>query len=307
MKLFKKETDKHAPRVDRSKWSERLKDAIFYLVGSVLYGISVSMFTSPNNIAPGGITGVSTMLNYAFDIPIGTMMIVLNIPIFILGGLVIGWKYLGSTVFCLVASSVIIDIFDMFLPAYTGDRFVAALFGGVLLGLSLAIIFMRGGSTGGSDIVARVLGRYFRNATQGNIIMAIDLLVISSSVIVYDLESGLYGLIALFVSSFTLDRVLYGMSTGKVMLITSEKAEELSDEIIKTLDRGTTLLQAKGGYSKADRQVIMCAVSNNEVYQLRSTVRSVDPAAFMIVCEASEVLGLGFKPIEQDEFGDSAK
>jgi len=276
-----------------------------YMLGAVLYALSVDMFTSPNNIAPGGVTGISTILNSLFDLPIGMMMMIINIPIFILGGIFIGWKYIGRSLVCLALVSSAIDLLDPYLPVYQGDLMLASIFGGIIMGLSLGVIFTRGGSTGGTDIVARLLGKLMPSMTQGRLILGIDLVVVIIAALVFGLEAALYAIIALFVSSFVVDRVLYGSDTGKMMFIITERVAEVNKALNEQLDRGTTILKGKGGWSGGDRDVIMCAIRRNQAYKLRALIRSLDPKAFIIAGDASEILGKGFKSLEVNEFGET--
>ncbi|MBQ4313184.1 MAG: YitT family protein [Clostridia bacterium] len=282
-------------------------DILGYALGAVLYAISVDVFTSPNNIAPGGVTGVATILHTLYDVPIGMTSLLINVPLFILGFIFIGWKYIGRTMIALSMSSIAIDALVNYIPTYEGDTMLAAVFGGTITGIALGIIFMRGGSTGGTDIIARLLGKIFPYITQGTLIMIADAAVIITAACVYGLEGALYSTVSLVVSSFVVDRVLYGLDTGKFMFIVSNKSREISHEINKKIERGTTLLKGTGGYSGGEHEIVMCAVRRNEVYKIRALIRSIDPAAFLIIGEATEILGQGFKDIKLNEFGETEK
>jgi len=299
--------------IARSKGIELLKDAGGYLLGALIYAVSVDVFTSPNNIVPGGITGISTVLHSFYGLPIGTMMLVLNIPIFIAGLIIIGWKYIARTGVGLFVVSVAIDVLAPILPQYRENMVVASVFGGVLMGLALSLIFMRGGSTGGTDVVARIFGKFFPSMTQGRLILMIDIVIISCASIAFGKEGGsfeaglnaaLYAIISLFVSSFALDRMLYGMNTGRQLFIITAFPDEVNKGIIEKVNRGTTILSGRGGYSGTQRDIIMCAVRNSEVYQVRSVVRSIDRNAFIIVGDASSILGEGFQSNHKNEFGE---
>ncbi len=300
-----KKSSKRQPK-KRSKAVSFLIDFIFYAIGSVLFAIAIGMFTSPNNIAPGGITGIATIINYLFDLPIGATMMVLNIPVFIAAGFIIGWEYVIRSVVCLGISSLTVDLLEPVLPVYSGNPLVAAIFGGVGMGVGLAFIFMRGGSTGGTDIVARIVQKFLPHMTQGNLILSIDAMVVMAAGFVYGLESALVSIITVFVSTIVIDKVLYGMDNGKLMYIITEHVDEVNSAINERLDRGTTLMSARGGYSGAPRDVIMCAVRRNEAYKIRELVRSVDSNAFIIVSDASEILGEGFRSMAQNEFGENS-
>lgn len=296
-----------------NKFVELLKDAAYFIVGALLYAVSVDTFTSPNNIVPGGITGISTVLHTFYGLPIGTTMLVLNIPIFIAGLIFIGWRYVLRTGLCLATVSFAIDLLEPVLPKYTENMLIASIFGGALLGVALAIIFMRGGSTGGTDVLARIGGKFKPSMTQGRLILLIDLVIITSASVAFGvdggsvdagLNAGLYAVINLFVSTLALDKVLYGMNTGRQLFIITKYPDDVNKGIIEKVDRGTTIIQGRGGYSGTERDIIMCAVRNNEVYQIRSIVRSIDHEAFIIVGTASDILGEGFQSIHKNEFGE---
>lgn len=280
-----------------------LVDYLIIFVGCVLYALSVVMFTAPNNIAPGGVIGVSTMLNYAFDfLPIGTLTLVLNIPIFLWGGLSLGWKYLGKSVVCSAISSVLMDFFNilidrgLFAP-YVGDGMLVAIFGGLLCGVGLALIFYRGGSTGGTDIVARIMHEKVPHISQGNLILFIDALVITVSAFVYgNIENALYASICIFMNSKLIDTVLYGMSrnNGKLLFIVTSKYDEVTEAILEKIDRGVTLLKAEGGFQRDDKRVLLVAVRPQQVHRTNVLVHEIDPNAFVINTTANAIRGRGF-------------
>lgn len=277
-------------------------DALFFLAGSVLYAVSVDMFTAPNEIAPGGLTGIGTMLNSLFGLPIGTVVLVLNIPLFIWGAVDMGWRFLGKTAAATVLVSVAIDLFAPFLPTYTGDKMLASIFGGIFMGVGLALIFIRGGTTGGTDLIARLLNRHTPQISIGKLILLVDMVVIIAAGIVYgNLESPLYAVISIFVSSKIIDALIYGTSlgTGKMMFIISDKNEEIADKIINNISRGVTKIKSVGGYSGAPREVLLCALSRSEVYKTYDVIRKIDPHAFIIVGEAGEISGEGFASLKK--------
>ncbi|NLG92777.1 MAG: YitT family protein, partial [Clostridiales bacterium] len=204
----------------KAKVIEILKDNLFFLVGSLIYAVSVDVFTAPNHIAPGGITGVCTMINFIWHWPIGMTGLLFNIPIFIWAIMEIGYKLVGKTIIATVYVSVAIDVIAKVLPHYTGEKMVAALFGGLLEGIGLSLVFMRGGTTGGTDMIARLLGRKLRNFSMGKLMLGIDSLIILTSAIVYgSIESALYAVIAIFVSTRLIDSILYGTDTGTGKLL----------------------------------------------------------------------------------------
>ena len=263
-------------------------DYLVIFAGAVLYGISVAMFTSPNNVAPGGLTGVATMLNYMFSLPIGIMIFVMNIPLFIWGFIENGKGFLTRTLVATALVSVMIDVLTPILPAYTGDTILAAGFGGVLNGLGLGLIFYRGG---------------FPFISTGTIILVSDILVLLMVFFVYhSIENVLYALLVIFISIKVIDAVSYGTSrgNGKLMFVISDNYEEVSANIMKNLKRGVTYLNGEGAYSGNDKKVIMCAVRPQEAYKITSGIKNVDPNAFIIVTTAGAIKGRGFVNIDSN-------
>lgn len=272
-------------------------DYIAIAAGAVLYAMSVVIFTAPNNIAPGGMTGVATMLNYLFSLPLGTMIFVLNIPLFIWGAIENGISFLTKTIIGTALVSVSIDVLTPILPIYTGDAILAAGFGGVLHGIGLGLIFYRGGSTGGTDIVALNIHKHFPFVSTGTIILITDIAILVMVFFVYQsIENVLYALLTIFVSIKVIDAVSYGTSrgNGKLMFVITDYHSKVSDGIMQNLHRGVTLLSGKGAYSGTNKQIIMCAVRPQEVYKITSIIKSIDSHAFVIVTTAGIIKGEGF-------------
>ncbi len=290
---------------NRAKRPDRVTftDVLIIFAGCIIYALSVVLFTSPNNIAPGGVIGISTMINYAFDfLPLGTLTLVLNIPLFIWGGIALGWKYLTRSIVCSAFSSVLMDFFNFvihkgYITPYTGDGLLVSVFGGLLCGAGLALIFYRGGSTGGTDIVARIMHVKAPHISQGNFMLFVDALVILVSAFVYgNIENALYAIICIFVMSKAIDTILYGVSrnNGKLLFVVTSKYDEVTDTILRRVDRGVTLLKAEGGFRRDDKRVILCAVRPNQVHLTNQLVHQIDPDAFVIVTTASAIKGRGF-------------
>ena len=276
-----------------------LLDAVVLLLGSLLYAASVNIFTAPNDIAPGGMTGIGTMLNYLFGLPIGTVMLLLNLPLFNAGGKVLGWKFLGKTVIATLLVSAAIDVSAPWAPTYTGNPLLAAIYGGVLSGAGLALIFLRGGTTGGTDVAARIIRHYRPHFSMGRLILMIDLLIIVAAGIVYrNVDSALYALIAIYASTMLIDNILYGAQMGKVIYIVSDHSKELAKAITTRCQRGVTLLDAQGAYSGKEKSMLFCVVRRPEVARLRRVVYEADPRAFMVIAEAGEIIGEGFQEID---------
>ena len=273
-------------------------DALMFIIGSFIFAVSVNTFLSPNNVVPAGFTGVASMLNYLFNFPIGLVIIIMNIPFFIWGLFLIGYKFVAKTIVATLMSSLIIDITEPILPKYTGDMMLACLFGGILLGLGLGIIFMRGGTTGGTELIASLLSVYLKHISIGKLVLAVDMVVVGATFFVYkSFESPLYAIIIIFVSTKLMDSILYGtdIGTGKMMFIISSKSAEISEHILNDLDRGVTRLKSVGGYSGIEGEVLLCAVRRQEVYRTYDIAKKIDPKVFIIVGDAGEIVGEGFK------------
>ena len=260
---------------------ELLWDGAAFIAGSFLFAVAVNVFTAPNNIAPGGLTGLSTMANYLFGAPIGTTILIFNIPLFIWGVVKVNFRFILKTLAATVISSITIDVTAGLFPPYRGDLMLAALFSGVLSGAGLGLIFMRGGTTGGTDLVVVVISAFvYRNY-----------------------ESPLYAIINIFVTSRLIDAVLYGADTGtgKMMFIISPKNKEIAGRIMTEISRGVTELRSRGGYRGEEGEVLLCAVRRSEVYKTQDIIRSVDPDAFVIVGDAGQISGEGFKQSSKAE------
>lgn len=285
----------------KNKVATIFTDYIVMFIGAVLYASSVDMFTSPNHIAPGGLTGISTILNDTIGLPIGIMILVLNIPLFIWGAIENGKKFLTKTIIATVMVSVIIDAMAVLPFKYEGDTLLASIFGGLLSGLGLAFIFYRGGTTGGTDIIARNVHKHLPHVSMGTVILCADAVVFVAAAIAYQsIESALYAVITVFVSTKVIDTVIYGVAhdNGKLMFIISDRSDELSSLIIEKVGRGVTLLDAHGAYSNEDKKVLLCAVRPSQVHKIKTLVNSVDENAFVVVTTANAISGNGFASSE---------
>ena len=271
-------------------------DIPMYFLGGMLVAVSISCFAAPNGIAAGGFSGVGTLLNYLFLLPIGLTVLIMNIPVFIVGGRRFGSIFLIKTVIATALQSLLIDLAAVFLPHYSGDRLLAALFGGVLSGLGLALVFMRGATTGGVDIIAKLINLRYSHISIGRLIMILDAFVVAAAAVIYrNIESALYAVVMIYVQSKAIDAVLFGMDKGRVLLINSRKHEQIAQQIMDKMHRGVTVIGAKGAYTKQNQPILLCAVRPYESAALRAIVREIDKTAFMVSLAAGEVVGEGFK------------
>jgi len=273
-----------------------LYDILIFIIGCFMYSVAVTVFLSSNEMTPGGITGVATAVNYVFSLPTGTVLFLLNVPILILGFVKFGGFFIIKTAIATVLLSICLEISENFLPVFVGDKILAAVFGGILAGGGLSLIIRRGATTGGVDILAKLLNRIFRHFSVGKLIFLMDTAVIALAILVYgNFESGLYSAVAIYVASYVMDKVLYGADKGKIVFVISLKAEEIATAVNERLGRGVTMISAKGSYTKEDRTVLMCTVRLYEVAALYSVIDEYDKSAFIAVGEAGEIIGEGFK------------
>lgn len=276
---------------------------LYITLASVIYALGFNWCYAPNMIGFGGITGVAQIINAALPwAPIGTVVIILNIPLFILGWKFIGGHLLFSSLYAMFVSSIAIDAMNAVVTFAPMDPMLATIYGGVLMGLSLGVVFQQGATTGGTDLIARLLKLPLPWLPMGNLLMIIDLVVILAVAAAFgNLNAALYGVVALFLSSKLMDVVLYGLDNTKVAYIISDQYQAISDKIVKDLDRGVTFLKGEGAYSGAEKHVIMCAFKQRQIVIVKRLVTELDPTAFIVVCDAHEVLGEGFRQYKQND------
>ena len=268
----------------QKKVKNLLMDAVFFLAGSFLFAVSIDTFTAPNQIAAGGLTGVATILNHMFGIPIGTANILMNVSLLIWAYVEMGYQLMIKTVVATIVSSAMIDVMVPYLPQYQGEPLITIVFGGCLAGLGLALILMRGGTTGGTELAANLLSLHIHGFSLGKFIMVIDLVIVLASAVVYqEYESPLYAILVIYITSKVIDAVLYGTDrgTGKVMFIISPKNKEIARRIMDDLERGVTELRSRGAYSGQEGTVLMCAVSRQEVHKIYDIIHEIDINAFL--------------------------
>ena len=274
------------------------------LLGAAVYALAFDAFFVPNGVAFGGVTGLAQIIHFFVPaLSVGALVIVFNVPLFFAGWRLLGGKLLVSSLFAMTASSLFIDLFPLiFTFAPMEDTLLACLAGGVVLGVGLGIIFLQGSTTGGTEIVARLLKLKLAWLPMGKLLMGIDLAVILAVAAAFGtLKAALYGLVALYITSIVMDGVLYGLDTAKVAYIISDKNREIADVLVKEMDRGVTILHGQGAYTRAEKDVLMCAFKQREIAAIKAAVKGIDPAAFLIVCDAHEVLGEGFRDYKKDD------
>lgn len=283
--------------MNKKKILTRVSDLSVYLIGSIIYSVAVLLFLSENQISPGGITGIATVLNHLFSLPVGTVVFLLNIPILIIGFMKFGGIFIVKTTVATAVISIFLDIAEEILPTFKIEPILAAVFGGILMGFSLSLFMLRGATTGGVDIIAKLINRRYPHITVGRLMLLSDAIVIALTTLVYkNVESALYSVVALYASSRIMDIMLYGADKGKIIYIISDNADTIASEIMKLVSRGITVLDVKGAYTGSSRKMLMCTVRINEVSSVCRLIREYDKEAFTVIAEAGEILGEGFKP-----------
>ena len=260
-----------------------------------LYAVGFNWMFDPNHISVGGFTGLGQIINYLLPgLPIGTIVIILNVPLFVLGWRFIGKDFLFSSVYATAVSSLMIDGLAAVHTFKPMEPILGCIFGGVIMGGSLGVVFLQGATTGGTDLIARLLKLKLAWLPMGRLLLAVDLLVIVAVAVAFrNIYSALYGVVALYILSLLIDRVVYGPNASKVAYIISEQYEAITHELLQ-LDRGVTLLAGKGAWSGREKRIILCAFGRRHFIPIKKLVQSIDPDAFVIVCDAHEVLGEGF-------------
>ena len=271
-------------------------DAALFIIGGAIYAVAVILFLSGNEISPGGLTGISTMLNYLYGLPVGTVVFILNIPILVIGFIKFGGIFIVKTAVSTVVISITLDIAEELLPELKINPVLAAVFGGLLMGLSISMFMLRGSTTGGVDIIAMLINRRFPHLTVGRLMLASDAFIVAFSALVYkNIESALYSVIALYASSRIMDVMLYGADKGKIVYIITENSSCVAEKIMSIVRRGITVIDVTGAYTGRKLKMLMCTVRRNEVSAVCKTARENDKGAFIVVAEAGDILGEGFK------------
>ena len=273
-----------------------LWDYLFITVGCIMYALSFTVFFNPNNLAMGGFTGLAQIVNrFILIFPIGTMVFVMNVPLMLIGFKKEGFKLLFASFYAILLTSVMIDMMDIFFTFPKMDTLLACIFGSILLGISLGIMMLKAATTGGTELLARLLKYKIHNLSIGKVCLIIDVTVICIYALSFRmLESALYGIIAMYISSIAMDTVCYGSSNGKMAYIISDKNDDIMKELLNQ-GFGITVINGNGGWTGAEKKILLCTVKKNKIPTIKKAVSEIDPEkAFVIVCEAKEVFGEGF-------------
>ena len=270
-------------------------EIVLTIIGALIMALGVSLFLLPNQLSSGGVAGIATITYYLLKIPMGTMILLINVPLFMFAFFKVGKSFFVKSLIGTIALSYFIDFFDKFEPL-TNDRFLACIYGGILLGLGTAIILKASSSTGGSDIVSFIVKEYKPNVKVGNLIMIIDIMIVALNVVFFrEIEIGLYSAIAIYLMGKMIDILFEGINFTKLLLIISDKTEEIAKEVGEKVQRGATGIYGKGMYTNEDKLILMCAASRGDVNRIKVIAKKIDQHAFIIITNSREVVGLGFK------------
>lgn len=294
------------------KFMQGLKDYMWIILGSVFTGFAINIFLVPYKIAPGGVTGIATIIFYISGeiLPVGTLMLLLNIPLFIFGMKYIGRRFIMRTLFSTVFLSAIVDFAEPLTDRIIAqleleklssgpDFMLFAIFGGFFMGLGLGLVFKSGATTGGTDLAAKIAHHFIPSLTMGKALLYIDGAVILFAAIAFrSFLLALYSILALYITTKIVDIILEGMNFAKVVYIISDHAEAIADKIMQELDRGVTALNGTGMYTRSDKKVLFCVLQRGQLPELKILVKKIDPLAFVILGDVTEVLGEGFKSYE---------
>ena len=276
----------------RSGWAY---DLAADLAGGVCYAVGMYVFAMHADFAPGGVSGLALLLNRLLGIPVGLGTLLLNLPLFALSYRFVGRRFLARTLRSTVICVLLLDVVFPRFPAYTGEPFLAALYSGAFLGAGLALFYMHGSSSGGMDLLTMTIKKLRPHLSVGAVMMAIDMVVILLGWPVFgNVDAVLYGLTAVAVTAFVLDKIMYGAGACKLVIIITDAGSEVAGRIAARCARGSTLLRASGAYTGAERHVLLCACGRAEAYRVRAAAHEIDEDAFVVVTEAGEVFGEGF-------------
>ncbi len=273
---------------------------LFDVAGSFFFAIGIYNFAANASFAPGGVTGIAFIVRHYTHLPIGTLTLMLNIPIILIALKILGKKYLLRTFQTILINTLFLDVISPHFPVYQGEPLLAALFAGALVGLGLAIIYSNKSSTGGSDLIIMSLRKLRPHMSVGQITMFVDgVIVLCGGLVFRQVDAVLYGFIYSAAMILVVDKIMFGFVSGKMAVIVSVKGDEIAEQIGKDLDRGSTILHGTGAYSRDQLPVILCACSRSQVPEVRRIVKRLDPDALMIVTSYDEVYGEGFMPIDE--------
>ncbi|HHY83627.1 MAG TPA: YitT family protein [Clostridiales bacterium] len=272
--------------------SRTVNEYLLIILGCLLTALSFNFFFIPNEIAPGGLSGLATVIYYLFGFPVGVTTLVLNIPLFIAGIRQLGGHFGLRTLIATILLSVFIDLIKV--PALTNDMLLASIYGGFLMGIGLGLIFRMNATTGGTDLFAKIIHKFFPAISVAWVLFAVDFLVVLAAAVLLGPNQGLYAVVALALAAKVIDLVQEGLNSAKAVFVISDHSEAISQRIMKEMDRGATLLDGRGAYTGKEKSVLLCVVSRTQIVQVKNLINEIDPKAFVLVADVKEVMGEGF-------------
>ena len=282
--------------------AQKVRSCGIIALGAVIYALAFDWFVAPNQIAMGGVTGLAQIVNALVPVlPVGVLSILVNVPLFLAGWRLLGGRLLVSSLYAMAVSSLAIDVIAWIHTFPPMDPILATLYGGAGMGVGLGLVFSQGATTGGTDIIGKLLKLKFPWLPIGKLVMIPDMVVVILAAVVFGtVNAALYGLIQMYLLSKVMDMILYGWDTSRVAYIITDRWEETVQGLLD-MERGVTLLQGKGAYTGAEKQVLLVAFRQREIVPIKRMLREIDPTAFFIVCDAHEVLGEGFGDYQKEE------
>ena len=282
-----------------------IKEYFMIFAGSLFYAAGFQIFLYRNDIITGGVTGIAMIINLISHLPVGILVIIMNIPLFIMARMSFGRRSTIASLICMLLSSLMIDAIAVHVDTIAlsnVDMMVSSVYGGLLMGIGLGVVYLTGATTGGVDIVAKFLRSKWQHINLGMMILILDVLVILVFAVSFNkIESALYALIAMFINATVVDVVLYGLNSSKACYIISEKSDTIKQRLLDELDRGVTVLHGEGGYTGDRKDILLCTINKRQISQLRSIIRQEDSAAFVMVSDVKDVFGDGFEDIHSNK------
>lgn len=268
------------------------------LLGSAVFAVGIQWFFHPAGLLSGGVTGIAMIVNYLTKAPIGVMLLALNLPLFIIALRKYGLRFMGGSLLGTLASSLFIDLLSLVKISITTEPLLAAIYGGIITGLGLGIVYSTGSTTGGTDILAKFIREKYPYVNFGTMILVLDGVIIAAYALIFGkYENAMYTVIAVYIASRVIDLVLYGSSQSKLCHIISEYSDEIKAAIVDKLNRGVTVLSGKGAYSGQEKQILLCVVKRQQIVEIKKIVKNIDKSAFVIVTDTRDVFGEGFGDI----------
>ena len=276
---------------------DKIRDYMLITIGCIIAASGTALFLLPNRLSSGGFAGIATILYYFFNVPMGTTIIVMNIPLFIISYFRLGKDFLIKGIYATLLYSKVIDILSM-LITFTDDRFLDSIYGGILMGIGLGLVFKGRGTTGGTDLIVQIIKSFSSKVRTSNALAIMDVIIVFTNLLFFkQIEIGLYSAIAIYIIGQMIDLVFEGINFSKMMYIVSDEYELIAEKINSDIESGATGLYGKGMYTSKERTILMCITKRRNVVTIRNLAVEIDPNAFIIITDAREVYGLGFKEI----------